>query len=57
MEDTRRIPRKYERRLIDAASPLWEVDGKGRPHSNFSTASDFHADSTFDQQDEALASN
>ena len=54
MEDARRIPREYERRLIDAASPLCDVDWKLRPYSKFSTASDFHADFRFDQQDEVL---
>jgi len=56
MEDGRQIPRKPGLRPIDTASPLCDVDGKARPHSKFTTASDFQADFMFDQQNEgALA--
>src|ERR1700682_4680462 len=52
--ETQRILRKYNLRVTDIASPLFKVDWKGAPQSEFSTAHDFHADFTFDQQDEVL---
>src|SRR6202790_4315089 len=48
------ILQKYNLRVTDIASPLFKVDWKGAPQSKFSTAHDFHADFTFDQQDEVL---
>jgi L-ribulose-5-phosphate 3-epimerase len=52
--EAQRILQKYELRVTDIASPLFKVDWKGAPRSKFSTANDFHADFTFDQQDEVL---
>ncbi len=52
--EAQRILRKYNLRVTDIASPLFKVDWKGAPQSEFSTAHDFHADFTFDQQDEVL---
>jgi sugar phosphate isomerase/epimerase len=52
--EAHRILQKYELRVTDIASPLFKVDWKGAPRSKFSTAHDFHADFTFDQQDEVL---
>jgi sugar phosphate isomerase/epimerase len=49
-----RILQKYNLRVTDLASPLFKVDWKGAPRSKFSEAEDFHADFTFDQQDEVL---
>jgi len=52
--EARRILQKYNLRVTDIASPLFKVDWKGAPRSKFSTAHDFSADFTFDQQDEVL---
>jgi len=52
--EARRIVAKYNLRVTDIASPLFKVDWKGAPRSKFSQAEDFHADFTFDQQDEVL---
>src|ERR1700716_4255973 len=52
--EAQRILKKYELRVTDIASPLFKVDWKGAPRSKFSTANDFHADFTFDQQNEVL---
>jgi hypothetical protein len=52
--EAQRILQKYNLRVTDIASPLFKVDWKGAPPSKFSTAHDFHADFTFDQQDEVL---
>jgi sugar phosphate isomerase/epimerase len=49
-----RILEKYQLRVTDIASPLFKVDWKGAPRSKYSTPNDFHADYTFDQQDEVL---
>lgn len=52
--EAQRILKKYELRVTDIASPLFKTDWKGAPRSKFSEANDFHADFTFDQQDEVL---
>lgn len=52
--EARRILSKYNLRVTDIASPLFKVDWKGAPRSKFSESNDFHADFTFDQQDEVL---
>jgi len=52
--EAQRILKKYELRVTDIASPLFKVDWKGAPRSKFSSAQDFHADFTFEQQDEVL---
>ena len=52
--EAQRVVAKYGLRVTDIASPLFKVDWKGAPRSKFSTANDFHADFTFDQQDEVL---
>jgi sugar phosphate isomerase/epimerase len=52
--EAQRILHKYNLRVTDIASPLFKVDWKGAPRSKFSTAHDFRADFTFDQQDEVL---
>jgi sugar phosphate isomerase/epimerase len=52
--EARRILDKYQLRVTDIASPLFKVDWPGAPRSKYSTANDFHADYTFDQQDEVL---
>src|SRR5260370_24110171 len=52
--EAQRILHKYNLRATNIASPLFKVDWKGAPQSKFSTAHDFHADFTFDQQDEVL---
>ena len=53
--ETRRILAKYELRVTDIASPLFKVDWPGAPKSRFSPNHDqFHADFTFEQQDEVL---
>jgi len=54
VSEARRTLKKYNLRVTDIASPLFKVDWKGAPRSKFSEAEDFHADFTFDQQDEAL---
>jgi sugar phosphate isomerase/epimerase len=52
--EARRILAKYELRVTDIASPLFKVDWPGAPLSKFSEHNDFHANFTFDQQDEVL---
>jgi L-ribulose-5-phosphate 3-epimerase len=52
--EARRILEKYKLRVTDIASPLFKVDWKGAPQSKFSQRGDFHADFTFEQQDEVL---
>lgn len=52
--EAQRIVKKYGLRVTDIASPLFKTDWKGAPRSKFSEANDFHADFTFDQQDEVL---
>lgn len=52
--EARRILKKYELRVTDIASPLFKTDWKGAPRSKFSETDDFHANFTFDQQDEVL---
>jgi sugar phosphate isomerase/epimerase len=52
--EAQRILKRYELRVTDIASPLFKTDWKGAPRSKFSEADDFHADFTFDQQDEVL---
>lgn len=52
--EARHIVTKYNLRVTDIASPLFKVDWKGAPRSKFSESNDFHADFTFDQQDEVL---
>jgi sugar phosphate isomerase/epimerase len=53
--ESRRILEKYKLRVTDIASPLFKVDWPGAPKSSFSPKHDqFHADFTFEQQDEVL---
>jgi len=53
--ESRRILEKYDLRVTDIASPLFKVDWPGAPKSKFSPKHDqFHADFTFEQQDEVL---
>jgi sugar phosphate isomerase/epimerase len=53
--ESRRILEKYKLRVTDIASPLFKVDWPGAPISSFSPKHDqFHADFTFEQQDEVL---
>jgi L-ribulose-5-phosphate 3-epimerase len=52
--EARRVLAKYELRVTDIASPLFKVDWKGAPPSKFGHHGDFHADFSFDQQDEVL---
>ena len=55
VSEARRILEKYKLRVTDIASPLFKVDWPGAPKSNFSPKHDqFHADFTFEQQDEVL---
>ena len=54
VSEAQRIVRKYGLQVSDIASPLFKVDFKGAPRSRFSEQDDFHADFTFDQQDEVL---
>jgi sugar phosphate isomerase/epimerase len=55
IEEARRILEKYKLRVTDIASPLFKVDWQGAPQSKFSPKRDqFHADFTFEQQDEVL---
>lgn len=53
-EEARRILARFDLRVTDIASPLFKVSWKGAPPSKFSAHGDFHADYTFDQQDEVL---
>lgn len=52
--EARRILETYGLRVTDIASPLFKVDWKGAPRSKFSQPGDFHADFSFEQQDEVL---
>jgi L-ribulose-5-phosphate 3-epimerase len=52
--EAQRILKKYGLRVTDIASPLFKVDWKGAPLSKFSEHGDFHANFSFDQQDEVL---
>ncbi len=53
--ESRRILEKYNLRVTDIASPLFKVDWPDAPKSRFSPKHDqFHADFTFEQQDEVL---
>ncbi len=53
--EARRILGKYRLRVTDIASPLFKVDWPEAPKSRFSPKHDqFHADFTFEQQDEVL---
>jgi L-ribulose-5-phosphate 3-epimerase len=52
--EAQRILEKFQLRVTDIASPLFKVDWKGAPLSKFSEHGDFHADFSFDQQDEVL---
>jgi len=52
--EARRIVEKYGLRVTDIASPLFKVEWKGAPSSKYGVHGDFHADFTFDQQDEVL---
>ncbi|HLH08959.1 MAG TPA: sugar phosphate isomerase/epimerase family protein [Terriglobales bacterium] len=53
--ESRKILEKYKLRVTDIGSPLFKVDWPGAPQSKFSPKRDrFHADFTFDQQDEVL---
>jgi L-ribulose-5-phosphate 3-epimerase len=53
--ESRRILQKYKLRVTDIGSPLFKVDWPGAPQSRFSPKRDeFHADFTFDQQEEVL---
>jgi len=53
--EARRILEKNKLRVTDIASPLFKVDWRGAPQSNYSPKRDqFNADFTFDQQDEVL---
>jgi L-ribulose-5-phosphate 3-epimerase len=52
--EARRIVEKYGLRVTDIASPLFKIDWKGAPQSKFSQHGDFHADFSFEQQDEVL---
>jgi len=52
--EVRRILDKYALRVTDIASPLFKVDWPGAPISKYSEPNDFHADFTYQQQDEVL---
>ena len=53
--EAKRILQKYTLRVTDIASPLFKVDWPGAPKSSFSPKQDqFHADFSFEQQDEVL---
>jgi L-ribulose-5-phosphate 3-epimerase len=55
VEEARRILEKYKLRVTDIASPLFKVDWPGAPKSKFAPKGDqFHADFTYEQQDEVL---
>ncbi len=55
IEEARRILEKNKLRVTDIASPLFKVDWPGAPKSKYSPKRDqFHADFTFEQQDEVL---
>ncbi len=54
LAEAQRILAKYELRVTDIASPLFKVDWPGAPLSKFSEHNDFHANFTFNQQDEVL---
>lgn len=53
--EARRILETYNLQVTDIASPLFKVDWPGAPKSSFSPKHDqFHADFTFEQQDDVL---
>jgi L-ribulose-5-phosphate 3-epimerase len=52
--EAQRILKKYELRVTDIASPLFKVAWKDDPRAKEKPAADFHADFTFDQQEEVL---
>src|SRR5215472_12208070 len=52
--EARRILERYKLRVTDIASPLFKVDWPGAPQSKYSEHNDFHAEFTFNQQDEVL---
>jgi sugar phosphate isomerase/epimerase len=53
--EARRILEKNKLRVTDIASPLFKVDWPGAPQSKYSPKRDqFHADFTFEQQEEVL---
>lgn len=55
IEEARRILERNKLRVTDIASPLFKVDWKDAPKSQYSPKRDqFNADFTFDQQDEVL---
>src|SRR6266436_1739654 len=55
IEEARRTFEKNKLRVTDIASPLFKVDWPGAPKSKYSPKRDqFHADFTFEQQDEVL---
>src|ERR1700741_1890089 len=55
IEEARRILEKYKLRVTDISSPLFKVDWQGAPQAKFRPNRDqFHADLTFEQQDEVL---
>jgi len=55
IEESRRILERNKLRVTDIASPLFKVDWKDAPKSQYSPKRDqFNADFTFDQQNEVL---
>ena len=55
IEESRRILARNKLRVTDIASPLFKVDWKDAPKSQYSPKRDqFNADFTFEQQDEVL---
>jgi L-ribulose-5-phosphate 3-epimerase len=52
--EARRILQKFNLRVTDIASPLFKTDWKGAPLSKFRGHGSFHADFSFEQQDEVL---
>jgi sugar phosphate isomerase/epimerase len=55
VEEARRILEKNKLRVTDIASPLFKVNWPGAPKSKYAPKGDqFHADFTFDQQNEVL---
>lgn len=52
--EAQRIIQKYGLRVTDIASPLFKVAWKDDPRAKERPPEDFHADFTFDQQDEVL---
>jgi sugar phosphate isomerase/epimerase len=52
--EVQRILAKYSLRVTDIASPLFKVDWPGAPKSRFSEQDQFHANFSFDEQNEIL---